>query len=400
MKPSKEKIGESKSSTPMDVPVGNTETSAIMCTDNTRDESRKPTLPSELLDLVIRAIDTNGDKISLARCMRVSKDLRDLATPRLYRSITLNPKTEFLFNTALSETPTNDGENKTSGGHPNLKYTKEVIIPDHVKEECPWTEEGWGGLKVNIDILRLLPQGHELGSVYGSDIPLGPRPTSFRDLFDDDNLYKEGIRECRCTDAFNPRKLVLETTSFPNPNTLPKTALPPRLDTIVSKICMINSKAPIPTRHYYGSNTTPKQRVYVIMPPLSRLDVVQASVNPTLLEIFVDAARRGSAPEILVVNIDTLRTPPPVPYPATVTYSTLAEYFSGEYKRHIGRYASVMRSSPQRARPGKKSPDELDKTTVRCITIDEYIAKYDTAGIFSEDELAQFRQLSRERASA
>jgi hypothetical protein len=352
-----------------------------------------------LLDLVIRAIDTNDDKISLAKCMRVSKDVRDLVTPRLYRSITLNPKTEFLFNTALSETPPNDGENKTSGGHPNLKYTNKVIIPDHVEEDCPWTEEGWRGLKVDIDILRLLPQGHELGSVYGSDIPLGPRPTSLRDLFDDDNLYKDGIRQCQCTEAFNPCKLVLETTSLPNPNTLPKTALPPRVDTIVSKICMINSKAPIPTRFPVGPNTTPKKRVYIMMPTLSRLDVVQASVNYTLSEVSVAAVQKGSAREILVVNIDTFRTPPPIPYPATSTYPSLAEYFSGECKRHIGHYASDMRSHPQREGPGYKSPDELDKTTVRCITINEYIAKYDTAGIFSEEELAQFRQLSRERAS-
>jgi hypothetical protein len=400
MKPSKEIREAWKSSTPMNAPLETTETSAIMYTNDTKDDTSQPTLPSVLLDLVIRAIDTNDDKISLAKCMRVSKDVRDLVTPRLYRSITLNPKTEYLFNTALSETPPNDGENKTSGGHPNLKYTNKVIIPDHVEEDCPWTEEGWRGLKVDIDILRLLPQGHELGSVHGSDIPLGPRPTSLRDLFDDDNLYKEGIRECRCTEAFNPRKLVLETTSLPNPNTLYKTVLPRRVDTIVSKICMINSKAPILTRFPVHSKTTPKQRVYVIMPPLFRLDILRGNVNYTLSEVSVAAIRKDSGPEILVVNIDTVRIPPPLPYPATFTYPSPAEHSSGECKRHIGYYASDMRSNPQRERPGYKSPDELDKTSVRCITIDEYIAEYDTAGIFSEDELAQFRQLSRARASA
>lgn len=117
----------------------------------------RPDLPIEIISLIIRFLDVDLDKKSFARCMRVSKTLSAHAAPLLYRSITLTSQTKYLFDIGRGETPMRPGSTGAQLDHPYLKHLKELAVIDHEGKDCPYTAERWKSLRVNVDVLRIIP---------------------------------------------------------------------------------------------------------------------------------------------------------------------------------------------------------------------------------------------------
>jgi len=110
-----------------------------------------------------------------------------------------------------------------------------------------------------------------------------------------------------------------------------------------------------------------------------------------LREMMMAAIPRNSASNIMLVNVDALGIPPPSPEALSVEYSSLINYFVGETDRM--RESCLQRdcADPAIWNVRYKSPDELKLVSLQCITIDQYLCDYDTAGCFSDAEIAGFR---------
>jgi hypothetical protein len=341
----------------------------------------RPDLPIEIINLIIRFLDDDLDKQCLARCMRVSKALSAHVAPVLYRSITLTSQTRYLFDFGRGATPIRPGATGAQLNHPYLKHLKELVVNDHEGKDCPYTAERWTNLRVNVDGLRIIP-GEQNPTLDPPPLGILPNPTSLASP--SAVQHDEPISRCLCTLAINPRKIIMERTSLHHPLPAPLINKCARIDNIVSKICTISDGAERRTR------SSPSQRIfYIIMSDMSRRCRDEDAML-LLREMMMAAIPRNSASNIMLVNVEALGIPPPSPEALTVEYSSLTNYFVGETDRMRESCLQRARADPAIWNVRYKSPDELKLVSLQCITIDQYLCDYDTAGVFSDAEIAGF----------